>query len=48
MLQSQGRSIFQCGREVTGQELDEIQETVRLFPSLSRSELTATICEHLE
>lgn len=48
MLQSQDRSIFQCGREVTGQELDEIQETVRLFPSLSRSELTATICEHLE
>lgn len=48
MLQSEVGSIFQCGREITGQELYEIQETVRLFPSLSRSELAATICEHLE
>jgi len=48
MLQSEGGSIFQCGREISSQELDEIQETVRLFPSLSRWELAATICEHLE
>ena len=40
-------SILQCGREIRGEELDEIQETVRLFPSLSRWELGQTICEHL-
>ncbi len=48
MLQGEGGSIFQCGREITSQEFDEIRETVQLFPSLSRSELAATICEHLE
>ena len=48
MLQTEGVSIFQCGREITSQEFDEIRETVQLFPSLSRSELAATICEHLE
>lgn len=48
MHKRQGRSIFQCGREITKEELDEIQETVRLFPALSRTELAATICEHLE
>ena len=41
-------SIIQCGREIRGEELDEIQETVRLFPALSRWELAQTICEHLE
>jgi len=40
-------SIIQCGREITGEELDEIQDTVRLFPALSRWELAQTICEHL-
>lgn len=47
MPQNEGGSIFQCGREITCQQLDEIQETVGLFPSLSRTELTATISEHL-
>jgi hypothetical protein len=40
-------SIIQCGREIRGEELDEIQDTVRLFPALSRWELAQTICEHL-
>ena len=48
MLKGEGRSIFQCGREVTGKEISEIKETVGLFTNLSRTELTATICEHLE
>jgi hypothetical protein len=48
MHQSEEGSIFQCGREITAQELYDIQETVRLFPKLSRSELAATLCEHLE
>ncbi len=42
-----GGSIFQCAREINRQELDQIQETVGLLPGLSRSELAATICEHL-
>ena len=40
-------SILQSGREISRQELDEIQETVGVFPRLSRTELAATICEHL-
>lgn len=35
------------GRVFTAQELQEIEETVRLFPRLSRKELAKTICEHL-
>lgn len=41
-------SITQCGREIIGKELEEIQETVKLFKGLRRSELAETICEHLE
>lgn len=47
MLEGCAEGVFQCGREITGQELDGIQETVGLFPKLSRTELAATICEHL-
>ncbi len=36
-----------CGRPITHQEFVEIRETVELFGSLSRKELTQTICEHL-
>ena len=48
MLQGRGKSIFQSGREVTNLEICEIQETVELFPKLSRSELAATLCENLQ
>ena len=47
MSPSDTSSIFQCGREVTRQELEELQETVKLFQRLSRWELAQTICEHL-
>ena len=47
MLERGAEEVFQCGREITGQELGEIQETVRLFPKLSRTELADTLCEHL-
>lgn len=40
-------SLLQCGLEITREQLDEIQDTVRLFPALSRWELAQTICEHL-
>ena len=48
MPQGRGKSIFQSGREVTNLEICEIQETVELFPKLSRSELAATLCENLQ
>ena len=47
MHQAVTRSMFQSDREITREELDEIQETVKFFPTLSRSELAQTICEHL-
>ena len=47
MSASKTSNIFQCGREVTSQELVELQETVKLFHRLSRWELAQTICEHL-
>jgi len=47
MHQAKTRSMVQSDREITREELDEIQETVRAFPTLSRSELARTICEHL-
>ena len=40
-------SILQSGREIKGEELAEIQETVALFPCLNRYELARTISEHL-
>lgn len=48
MVQAESSSVIQCGRVITNQELDIIKQTVKLFPRLSRSELAATICEHLE
>ncbi len=39
MLKGRKGSILQSGREISRQELDEIQETVGVFPLLSRTEL---------
>lgn len=39
---------FLCGREFTAQEIQDIQETVRVFWRLSWAELVQTICEHLD
>jgi len=47
MLENGTSSITQCGRKINCQQLDEILETVGLFPNLSRQELAATISEHL-
>jgi len=41
-------SVLLSGRYFTLQELLEVQETVRMFPKLSRAELAKTICENLE
>jgi hypothetical protein len=48
MNQKAATSIIQCGREIKPKELEEIQETVKLFKRLRRWELAETICEHLE
>ncbi len=48
MPENKKNTLIQCGRDITLEELDTIRETVEMFPKLSRSELTATICEHLE
>lgn len=39
--------VLLCGREFTVRELQDIQETVRMFPLLSQRELGLTICESL-
>jgi len=39
---------FLSGREFTKQEIQEIQETVRVYWRLSWKELVQTICEHLD
>jgi hypothetical protein len=37
-----------CGRYFSAQELEDLQETVRMFPKLSRAELASTLCEILD
>ena len=46
--QQKNISLTQCGRPVSNQEIEQIRETVNLFPQLSRNELAETICEHLK
>lgn len=48
MIQRKITSIYQSGREITPQQIEEIQETIDTFRRLSRAELAKTICEHLE
>jgi len=46
---SEGKSsgIIQGDRKITEEEVELIQETVRLFPNLARFEVAGTVCEHL-
>lgn len=46
--QQKSDMVVLCGRFFNLQELLEIQETVRMFPKLSRYELANTLCENLE
>jgi hypothetical protein len=39
--------LVHVGRAISAEELALIEETVALFPALSRSELAHTICDHL-
>jgi hypothetical protein len=40
-------TLVQCGRRFSEQEIEQICETVRMFPALPLTELVGTICEHL-
>ena len=40
--------LVHVGRVISAEELALIQETVELFPALSRRELAETLCDHLE
>lgn len=45
MEKSTDAPVLLYGRYFTTQELQEIKETIRMFPKLSRNELANTICE---
>jgi hypothetical protein len=40
--------LIHCGRRISASEIDQIKDTVGLFPKLSLTELAKTIGEHLE
>lgn len=48
MSEAPAQPVVMCGRNFTQQELNQIRQTVRLFPRLSRTELARTLCEHLD
>jgi len=41
------KPLMLSGRYFSKKELRQVQETVKMFPNLSRTELAFTICEHL-
>ena len=47
MAESDARPLDQGGRRISTQEIEQICETVELFPHLAFKELVATICENL-
>jgi hypothetical protein len=47
MTESYSHALTQGGRRISEQEIEQIRETVELFPGLSLKELVSTICEHL-
>lgn len=44
--ENQAAILFQCGREITSQDIEHAKEIVETFSGLSRKELAQTICEH--
>ncbi len=48
MLENGAIAMIHCGREISDEEISQIQETVRLCGGLSRKELAQTIAEHLQ
>jgi len=48
MLKNGTIAMVHCGREISAEEISQIQETVSLCGGLSRKELAQTIAEHLQ
>ena len=48
MLENTATAMIHCGREISDEEIAQIQETVSLCQGLSRKELALTIAEHLQ
>lgn len=48
MLENGAMAMIHCGREISNEEISQIQETVSLCGGLSRKELAQTIAEHLQ
>lgn len=48
MNENTQQGVMQCGRMMSAEEVEQIRQTVELFPGLAVNELAATICEHLE
>ena len=48
MLENGAMAMIHCGREISEEEISQIQETVSLCGGLSRKELAQTIAEHLQ
>ncbi len=46
MAEKETPVLMQCGRRISTEEIEQIKDTVELFPHLSLKELVATICEH--
>ena len=47
MKRCQSQAVVLSGRVFSGGEVEQVQETVRVFSKLSRFELAQTLCEHL-
>ena len=47
MSKERSSALVICGREIGARDIENITEVVRLCSSLSRDELTHTVCEHL-
>ncbi|GAF96802.1 unnamed protein product, partial [marine sediment metagenome] len=43
MAEREAPAFIQCGCRVSAEEIEQIKETVELFPGLSLNELVATI-----
>jgi hypothetical protein len=48
MLENGAMAMIHCGREISAEEIAQIQETVNLCRGLSRKELAQTIAENLQ
>ena len=46
MSESARQGLMQCGRKISGEEVEQIRETVELLPGLAVNELAAATCRY--